>query len=54
MTTKSSNNLYSAEFKSSIVSLHQTDCSANSLYKEYKVSVFTGTIRKTFRQSRSD
>lgn len=43
MPTKSSNNRYSAEFKSSIVAIHQTGRSANSLSKEYDVSVFTVT-----------
>ncbi|WP_345946547.1 transposase, partial [Secundilactobacillus kimchicus] len=41
--TKSSNNRHSAEFKSSIVSLHKTGRSANSLSKEYSVSVSTVT-----------
>ena len=43
MPNKSSNNRYSAEFKSSIVSLHKTGRSANSLSKEYNVSVSTVT-----------
>lgn len=34
---------YSAKFKSSIVALHQTGRSANSLAKEYQVSVSTVT-----------
>lgn len=43
MPTKSSNNRYSSEFKSSIVSLHKTGRLANSLAKEYNVSVSTVT-----------
>jgi len=43
MPTKSSNHRYSAEFESSIVSLHKTGRSANSLSKEYNVSVSTVT-----------
>lgn len=43
MPTKSSNHRYSAEFKSSIVSPHKTGRSANSLSKEYNVSVSTVT-----------
>lgn len=45
MPTKFSNNRYSAEFKSSIMSLHKIGRSANSLYKEYNVSVLSGSIR---------
>jgi len=43
MPTKYSNHRYSAEIKSSIVSLHKTGRSANSLSKEYNVSVYTVT-----------
>lgn len=43
MPTKSFNNRYLAEFKSSIVSLHKTARSANSLSKEYNVNVSTVT-----------
>ena len=43
MPIKSSNNRYSAEFKSSIVSLHKTGRAANSLSKEYNISVSTVT-----------
>lgn len=38
-----SKNRYSAEFKSSLIALHQTGRSANSLAKEYHVSVSTVT-----------
>ena len=40
---------YSKEFKESMVSLHQTGRSANSLSKEYNVSV--STITKWIRQA---
>ena len=43
MPIKSFNNRYSAEFKPSIVSLHKTGRLANSLSKEYNVSVSTVT-----------
>lgn len=38
-----SKNRYSAGFKSSLIALHQTGRSANSLAKEYHVSVSTVT-----------
>nr|WP_271004649.1 transposase [Listeria seeligeri] len=49
MTTKKLARSYSNEFKESIVSLSQTGQSANSLAKEYKVSV--STIRKWIQQA---
>ncbi|MBF2665056.1 transposase [Listeria seeligeri] len=49
MTTKKSAMSYSNELKESIVSLSQTGQSANSLAKEYKVSV--STIRKWIQQA---
>ncbi len=49
MTTKKLAMSYSNEFKESIVSLSRTGRSANSLAKEYKVSV--STIRKWIQQA---
>lgn len=49
MQTKKSATRYSQEFKESIVFLNQTGRSANSLSKEYNVSV--STISKWIRQA---
>lgn len=49
MQTKKQTIRYSQEFKESIVSLNQTGRSANSLSKEYNVSV--STISKWIRQA---
>ena len=49
MQTKTSATRYSKEFRESMVSLSQTGQSANSLSKEYNVSV--STISKWIRQA---
>lgn len=49
MQTQNSSTRYSQEFKESMVSLNQTGRSANSLSKEYNVSV--STISKWIRQA---
>lgn len=49
MTTKNKKTRYSEEFKQSIVSLSQTGRSANSLAKEYGVSV--STVSKWINQA---
>lgn len=49
MTTKNKATRYSEEFKQSIVSLSQTGRSANSLAKEYGVSV--STVSKWINQA---
>lgn len=49
MQTKNQATRYSQEFKESMVSLNQTGRSANSLSKEYNVSV--STISKWIRQA---
>ncbi len=49
MQTKTSDTRYSKEFRKSMVSLSQTGRSANSLSKEYNVSV--STLSKWIRQA---
>lgn len=49
MPTKNGSTRYSTEFKESIVSLSQTGRSANSLSKEYNVSV--STVSKWINQA---
>ncbi len=49
MTNKKKTKKYAQEFKESIVALHQTGRSANSLAKEYNVSV--STISKWVQQA---
>ncbi|WP_270997461.1 transposase, partial [Listeria seeligeri] len=49
MTNKKKTKKYAQEFKESIVALHQTGRSANSLAKEYNVSI--STISKWVQQA---
>lgn len=49
MQTKNTATRYSKEFRESMISLNQTGRSANSLSKEYNVSV--STLAKWIRQT---